>query len=70
MKKEYTAEMKEQTAIYVLETGKSATKVVKEIGATVNMVCRWVKEYKEKHGIINKGSKPATNDEMQQRRKE
>ena len=67
MKKEYTAELKEQTARYVLETGQSATKVAKEIGATVNTVCRWVNEYKEKHGIISAGSKPATNDEMQQR---
>ncbi len=38
----YSKEMKEQTAAFILETGKSATKTAKEMGIDVNTVCRWV----------------------------
>lgn len=39
-----TLEIREQTAKYVLETGKSATSVAGELG--INTVCRWVREYR------------------------
>ena len=43
----YSEEMKLQTVKYVLEGGKSATKVSKELGIDTNTVCRWVREYRE-----------------------
>ena len=45
---EYTPEMREQTAAYILESGKSATKTAKEMGIDVNTVCRWVQDYRKK----------------------
>ena len=46
-KVKYSEEMKLQTVKYVLEGGKSATKVSKELGIDTNTVCRWVREYRE-----------------------
>lgn len=43
-KVKHSEEMKLQTVKYVLEGGKSATKVSKEFGINANTVCRWVKE--------------------------
>lgn len=43
----YSEEMKLQTVKYVLEGGKSATKVSKELGIDTNTVYRWVREYRE-----------------------
>lgn len=40
-KVKYNEEMKLQTVKYVLEGGKSATKVAKELGIDTNTVCRW-----------------------------
>lgn len=39
-KVKYNEEMKLQTVKYVLEGGKSATKVAKELGIDTNTVCR------------------------------
>lgn len=50
-KVKYSEEMKLQTVKYVLEGGKSATKVAKELGIDVNTVCRWVKDYSETHNL-------------------
>ncbi len=47
----YTPEMREQTAAYILESGKSATKTAKEMGIDVNTVCRWVQDYRKKHNL-------------------
>ena len=46
-KVKYSEEMKLQTVKYVLEGGKSATKISKELGIDTNTVCRWVREYRE-----------------------
>ena len=50
-KVKYNEEMKLQTVKYVLEGGKSATKVAKELGIDTNTVCRWVREYREAQGM-------------------
>ena len=67
----YTQEMRDKTARYVLETGKSATSVAEELGINTNTVCKWVREYRRNHelpsyaeekGIVKK--EPQTEDEM------
>ena len=45
----YTQEMRDKTARYVLETGKSATSVAEELGINTNTVCKWVREYRRNH---------------------
>ena len=55
-KVKYSEEMKLQTVKYVLEGGKSATKVAKELGIDVNTVCRWVKDYRETHNLPSYGA--------------
>lgn len=45
----YSDEMREQTAKYVLESGKSATSVAEEMGIDKNTVCSWVRAYRRKH---------------------
>ena len=47
----YTEEMREQTAKFILETGKSATSVAEEMGIDINTVCRWVRDYRRKHNM-------------------
>ena len=47
----YSEEMREQTAIFILESGKSATSVAEEMGIDVNTVCRWVRDYRRKHNM-------------------
>ncbi|MBR6953522.1 MAG: transposase [Clostridia bacterium] len=47
----YSQEMREQTARHILETGKSATSMAEELGIGVDTVCRWVREYRRKHGM-------------------
>lgn len=47
----YTEEMREQTARFILETGKSATSVAEEMGIDTNTVCRWVRDYRRKHNM-------------------
>ena len=41
----YTAQMREETAKMIIETGKSATRFAEETGIDINTVCRWVREY-------------------------
>ena len=47
----YTAEFREQTAQFIIENGKSATGMAEEMGIDVNTVCRWVRDYRRKHGL-------------------
>lgn len=47
----YSEEMREQTAAYILESGKSATRVAEEMGIDTNTVCRWVRDYRRKHNL-------------------
>ncbi len=35
----------------ILETGKSATSTAEEMGIDTNTVCRWVRDYRRKHGM-------------------
>lgn len=57
----YTPEIREQTAKYILENGKSATSVAEELGIDTNTVCRWVRDYRrnmpsyaEEKGIVQR----------------
>jgi len=43
--------MREETAKFILENGRSATSVAEELGIDVNTVCRWVRDYRRKHGM-------------------
>ena len=47
----YSPEMREETAKFILENGRSATSVAEELGIDVNTVCRWVRDYRRKHGL-------------------
>ena len=47
----YTQEFREETARYVIESGKSSTSVVEEIGIDKNTVCSWVRAYRRKNGM-------------------
>jgi len=47
----YSLDMREQTAKFVLESGKSATQMAEELGIDINTVCRWVREYRRKHNL-------------------
>ena len=38
----YSEEMREETVKYILESGKSVTGVVEEMGIDKNTVCNWV----------------------------
>jgi len=42
----YSEEMREQTAKLIIESGKSATSMVEELGIDTNTVCRWVRDYR------------------------
>lgn len=41
----------ERTARHIIESGKSATSVLEEMGIDTNTVCRWVREYKRKNQL-------------------
>lgn len=47
----YSEEFREETAKFVLESGKSATSVAEEMGIDTNTVCRWVRDYRRKHNM-------------------
>ncbi len=73
----YTPEIREQTAKYILENGKSATSVAEEMGIDTNTVCKWVREYRRKNNLPSyaeeKGIKkkvPQTEGELLYRIKE
>ncbi|MCR4577525.1 MAG: helix-turn-helix domain-containing protein [Clostridiales bacterium] len=70
----YTQEMREQTAEYILRSGKSATSAAEELGIDTNTVCRWVRDYRRAHnmpsyaeakGIVRK--EPKTEGELMYR---
>lgn len=73
----YTQEIRDKTAKFILDTGKSATSVAEEMGIDTNTVCRWVRDYRRKHnmpsyaeekGIVRK--QPQTEGELLYRIKE
>ena len=73
----YTQEIREQTAKYILENGKSATSVAEEMGIDTNTVCRWVRDYRRKHNLPSyaeekgiKRKEPQTEGELLYRIKE
>ena len=73
----YTDEIREQTARYILENGKSATSVAEEMGIDTNTVCRWVRDYRRKHNLPSyaeekgiKKKEPQTEGELMYRIKE
>ena len=41
----YADEIREQTARYILENGKSVMSVAEEMGIDTNTVCMWVRDY-------------------------
>ena len=47
----YSEEMREQTAKYILESGKSATSVAEEMGIDKNTVCSWVRDYRRRNHL-------------------
>lgn len=47
----YSPEMREQTAAYIIESGKSATSMAEEMGIDTNTVCKWVRDYRRKHNL-------------------
>ncbi len=47
----YTPEYREETARFVIESGRSATSVAEDIGIDKNTVCSWVREYRKKAGL-------------------
>ena len=48
---EYPQEIRERTAKYIVENGRSAISVAEEMGIGVDTVCRWVREYRRKHNM-------------------
>ena len=47
----YTPEFREETAKYIIESGKSTTSVAEEIGIDKNTVCSWAKVYRREHNL-------------------
>lgn len=73
----YTDEIREQTARYILEKGKTATSVAEEMWIDTNTVCRWVRDYRRKHNLPSyaeekgiKKKEPQTEGELLYRIKE
>ena len=47
----YSAEMREQTAMLIVEGGKSATSVSEELGIDKNTVCRWARDFRRERKL-------------------
>ena len=47
----YTDEVRERTAKFIIESGKSATSVAEEMKIDTNTVCRWVRDYRRKYHL-------------------
>jgi len=47
----YSPEVREQTAEFILSSGRSATSGAEEMGIDVNTVCKWVREYRRSHDM-------------------
>ena len=64
----------QQTVKYILEGGKSASKVAVELGIDKNTICRWVREYREAHQMptyeVERKIKKQSADELIARNKE
>ena len=50
----YSQEVREETAKFIIESGKSATSVGEEMGIDKNTVCRWVRDYRRKYNLRRK----------------
>ncbi len=70
MNRKHTDEEREQAVLYYLESGKGMLTVSREIGIGVNTLNRWVKAYKERHGIPEDSRSQPTNEELMQKIKE
>lgn len=73
----YSAEMREQTAQYIVESGKSASRMAEELNIDKNTVCKWVREYRRKKGLPSyaqskgiKAGAPKSEQELALRNKE
>lgn len=64
MNRKYTEEMREQTVVYYLESGKSQQVIANEIGIGINTLTRWVNRYKEEHGIPERTRKQLSSEEL------
>ena len=57
----YTEEIRKQTAKFIIESGRSATSVAKEMGIDINTVCKLVREYRKDNNMpsydVEKGIK-------------
>ena len=47
----YSQEVREETAKFIIESGKSATSVGEEMGIDKNTVCRWVRDYRREYNL-------------------
>ncbi|KUK47179.1 MAG: Transposase IS3/IS911 family protein, partial [Actinobacteria bacterium 66_15] len=47
----YSPEVREQTAEFIISSGRSATSIAEEMGIDVNTVCKWVREYRRSHDM-------------------
>jgi transposase len=47
----YSEQMREETARFIIESGKSATSMAEEMGIDKNTVCRWVRDYRRKTNL-------------------
>ncbi|MBQ8188509.1 MAG: DDE-type integrase/transposase/recombinase [Lachnospiraceae bacterium] len=50
--RKYSEEIRTQTAVYILETGKSSTSVAEEMGIDKNTVCKWVRDYRRANNLL------------------
>jgi Transposase and inactivated derivatives len=73
----YSAEVREEAAKLIINTGKSASSFAEEMGIDVNTVCRWVRDYRRRHQMPSyaetKGIKtrtPISDRELLQKNKE
>ena len=73
----YGPELRERTAKYILETGKSATSVAEEMGIDTNTVCKWVREFRRQNNLPSyaetkgiKSKDPVSEKELIQRNRE
>jgi len=73
----YTQEMRDQTAQFIIETGRSATSIAEEMGIDTNTVCRWVRDYRRMNKMPSwseekgrKATKPVSERELVARNKE
>ena len=50
----YSQEIREKTAKFIMESGKSATSVGEKMGIDKNTVYRWVRDYRRKRNFRKK----------------